>query len=61
MNAGDEDDDKKTDAKLPILASVGACAALAIVGTVYMKRRNNKKTSKKDSSAIFTVDKNSAL
>ncbi|TDH72605.1 hypothetical protein CCR75_003294 [Bremia lactucae] len=57
--SADDSVDTGTSLVVPIVAAAAVCAALAIVGMIYIKRRSHK--SKKAAGGIFTVDKNSAL
>lgn len=53
------DQPTKTTPVAPFVAAAAVCAAVAVVGAIYMKRRGKK--SKKAKSDIFTIDKTSAL
>ncbi|CAI5739749.1 unnamed protein product [Hyaloperonospora brassicae] len=56
----DESEEKQSSSgTIPIVAGVGACACIALLGAVYMKRR---KDDDKLPGEIFTIDdKNSVL
>ena len=54
-----EEKKKSSSSTIPIVAGVGACACIGLLGAVYMKRR---KDNDKLAGEIFTIDdKNSVL
>lgn len=59
FKSADDTVDTGSPLVVPVVAAAAVCAALAIVGMIYIKRRSLK--SKKAAGGIFTVDKNSAL
>ncbi|KAL4155490.1 hypothetical protein PRNP1_007600 [Phytophthora ramorum] len=54
---GGEEEEKTS--MVPLMAAIGACACIGVLGAVYMKRRNEEE---KLPGEIFTIDdKNSVL